>query len=168
MSRIVPSQAHFDWESQACQYPPTGEPGISLISPTLVIGGSTTVVDCLLYRDEDGSLVGIFNHYNAGNPLQAEGSANLWVRPDRQRQGIATALLRRADELWDLFDQASYTPEGNAWIEGLVRQGKIDKARTGSLEDNPASRSAKRVGHPCCRHRGQWPTHLCCLHPEGQ
>lgn len=144
MTRILNQMKH-DWDSQAYQYPPTGEPGISLMSPTLNIQGHLTVIDCLLYRDEDGSLLGIFNHYNDNNPLQPPGSANLWVRPDKQRQGIATALLRRADELWDLYDQSSYTETGNAWIKGLVTKGKIDPSRTGSLELNPQSRSARRV-----------------------
>lgn len=145
MTRIVSATAHYDWESQACQYPPTATPGIHLISPRITLSGHDTVVDCLLYYNDDEQLVGIFNHYNANNPLQVEGSANLWVRPDHQRQGIGTSLLRRADELWDLFDQPSYTPQGNAWIEGLVAKGKIDQARTGSLEPNPHSKSAKKV-----------------------
>jgi GNAT superfamily N-acetyltransferase len=136
----------MDWKSQACQYPPTGEPGITLISPTITIRGHDTVVDCLLYYSAlTGQLIGIFNHYNENNPEQEPGSANLWVHPEHQRQGIGTLLLRRADELWDLQDQAEYTKEGNAWIEGLIKKGSIDPTRTGSLEPNPNSRSAKRV-----------------------
>lgn len=134
-----------DWNSQACQYPPTGEPGITLISPTITIYGHDTVVDCLLYRDDDGQLIGIWNHYHENNPEQEPNTNNLWVHPAHQRQGIATALLRRADELWDLYDQADYTKEGNAWIEGLIAKGSIDPTRTGSAEDNPHSKSAKRV-----------------------
>jgi GNAT superfamily N-acetyltransferase len=133
------------WRSQACQYAPTGDPGITLEHYNICIQGSYTMVDCLLYRDTDGTLIGIWNHYNENNPFQAPGSCNLWVRPDKQRQGIGTELLRRADELWDLADQATYTADGNAWIEGLVHKGKIDTTRTGSLEPNPNSISAKKV-----------------------
>jgi GNAT superfamily N-acetyltransferase len=137
--------AIHEWQTQARQYAPTGDPGITVEHHNICIQGHYTMVDCLLYRDHDGTLIGIWNHYNENNPLQAPGSCNLWVRPDRQRQGIATALLRRADELWDLHDQDTYTAEGNAWIEGLVAQGRIDATRTGSLEPNPNSISAKKV-----------------------
>lgn len=133
------------WESQVWQYPPTGDPGITLEHYTITIRGHITVVDCLLYRDAQGALIGIWCHYNENNPDQLPGSCNLWVHPDHQRQGIATALLRRADELWDLRDQDTYTTAGNAWIEALVAQGRIDATRTGSLEPNPQSISARKV-----------------------
>jgi len=144
---MIPQLIH-SWESQARQFPPSWEPGIHLISPEVTVCGRATVVDCLLYYNDENKLVGIWYHYNEGNPLEQAGSCTLFVHPDHYRQGIATALLRRADELWDLKDQDTYTDAGNAWIEGLVAKGKIDPTRTGSMEPNPHSISARKVPHP--------------------
>lgn len=147
MAKIVGSM-DYSWESQACQYPVIGEPGIHLEQHTVIGAGAPTVIDCLLARNPAGELIGIFNHYNEHNLFQKAGSCNLWVRPDCQRQGVATDLLREADQLWDLLDDdQTYTMAGNAWIEGLMDKGKIDSTRTGSLEDNPQSLSALRIPH---------------------
>jgi GNAT superfamily N-acetyltransferase len=145
----VVSGMKYGWASQARQYAPTGEPGIHLEQHDVPGVRGPTVVDCLLYRDDDGQLLGIFNHYNENNLWQKPGSCNLWVHPDHQRKGIATDLLREADKLWELADQENYTPEGNAWIEGLVKKGKIDPTRTGSIEGDPSSISGRKVPRPC-------------------
>lgn len=124
------------WESQVWQYPRTGEPGITHIAPEITVDGSTTVVDCLLYRGPDGDLRGIFNHYNEHNPRQPAGSCNLWVHPAHQRQGIASALLREAWHRWHLkVDDQVWSEHGDAWIKGLVQRGKIDPDITHSLNE---------------------------------
>lgn len=124
------------WESQVRQYAPTGEPGITHMAPTTVVDGQTTVVDCLLYRSPTGELLGIFNHYNANNPRQPDGSCNLWVHPDHQRQGIASALLREAYHRWPLkeADQV-WSTHGQSWIQGLVTKGKVDPTIHHSLNE---------------------------------
>jgi GNAT superfamily N-acetyltransferase len=121
----------YDWGHEACQYAHYGTPGIHLETHAFM----QSVVDCLLYRDEAGLLIGILNHYNENNPYEGPGAMNVWVKPENQRQGIATELLRRANELWTLSNEhLKYTPDGDAWIESLVQQGKIDPERTRSLE----------------------------------
>jgi GNAT superfamily N-acetyltransferase len=124
------------WESQVCQYPPTGEPGITHMAPEIVVDGHATTVDCLLYRSPTGELLGIFNHYRANNPRQPEGSCNIWVHPDHQRQGIASALLREAWHRWPLkeADQV-WSGAGSEWIGGLVDKGKVDPLITHSLNE---------------------------------
>lgn len=86
------------WESQAGQYPPTGPPGISYFRGEL---NDQFYVDCLLYRDETGTLAGILNHYPMDiPPLQHAGDKNIWVHPQRRRQGIGTALLLESFFRW--------------------------------------------------------------------
>src|ERR1700722_12827312 len=55
----------LSWESQAPQYPASGPPGISYFRGEV---SDTLFVNCLLYRDENGELVGILNHYPTDMP----------------------------------------------------------------------------------------------------
>jgi GNAT superfamily N-acetyltransferase len=90
----VPEERMFTWESQVTQYPETGPPGISYFRGQVT---DEVFVDCLLYRDETGELVGILNHYpTALPPYERQGGRNIWVHPDRRRQGIGTALILEA------------------------------------------------------------------------
>jgi GNAT superfamily N-acetyltransferase len=50
-------------------------------------------VDCLLYWNADGELVGILNHYPQDLPWERAGNINVFVRPDHYRRGIATRLV---------------------------------------------------------------------------
>jgi hypothetical protein len=121
----------YSWDHEACQYAPIGVPGIHLETHAFM----ASVVDCLLYRDSGGRLIGILNHYNENNPLEKPNAMNVWVKPENQRRGIATELLREANKLWTLTNEhLRYTVEGDAWIASLVAQGKIDQQRTRSLE----------------------------------
>jgi hypothetical protein len=95
----VPADRMYTWESQVAQYPLTGPPGISYFRGNVT---DETYVDCLLYRDETGELVGILNHYPSDfPPYERQGARNIWVHPGRRRHGIGTAL----------------------WLEGLIRFG---------------------------------------------
>jgi GNAT superfamily N-acetyltransferase len=120
----VSSDLVYAWATQAPQYPPDGPPGISYfrgdVSPDVW-------VDCLLWRDEDGTLRGILNRYPTDiPPWEAQGNFNLWVDPDWHRQGIGTALITEADRRWSLdFEQQRYTLEGAALVARyLERQGR--------------------------------------------
>jgi hypothetical protein len=86
----VPAERMYSWESQVAQYPRTGPPGISYFRGNVT---DEIFVDCLLYRDETGELVGILNHYPTDfPPYERQGGRNIWVHPGRRRQGIGTAL----------------------------------------------------------------------------
>ena len=101
-----------DWDSQAHQYPPTGEPGLGYFAGQTPQG----VIDCLLWRSSTGELVGILNHYPFLTPEgQEPGTVNLWVKPGWQRRGIGRRLARAAAERWSLdMNQQRYTSEGAA------------------------------------------------------
>ena len=98
------------WETQAHQYPSKGEPGIHYFRGEL---GAGRWVDCLLHYDEDGTLSGILNHFPQDiPPYEKKGAANVWVRPDRRRQGIATKLGEHALTRWELYgEDQNWTPE---------------------------------------------------------
>ncbi len=134
MPKIV-QDMNFDWDSQASQFPYKDAPGISLERRTDGQLGST-VVDCLLYRQESGLLAGILYHYNEDCPYQQPGSCNLWVRPDAQHQGIGTALTREAWHRWGIvYEEQTMTPGSVAWIDALVEQGILNPERTRFIDE---------------------------------
>ena len=80
----------YSWESQAAQFDRLGEPGLEW----RVEHSMSRPINCYLVRGEDGRLEGIGYHYPVDmGVLEKAGNVNIWVRPDRQRQGIATNLL---------------------------------------------------------------------------
>lgn len=126
IARIVQHQIAFAWPAQASQYPPIGHHGIRYFKGELRDGefGGGAYVDCLLFRDEDGVLTGILNHYPQDMPpYAAAGEVVIQVRPDQRRKGIATRLLREALTRWpiDLRGQQS-TPDGYAFVERFLAQ----------------------------------------------
>lgn len=127
---------HTTWEQQASQFPPHGLPGITLQQITLGPPDNQTVVDCLLYRDDDGNLIGILAHYNENNPLQEPDTVNLLVKPDQQRKGVGKSLAREACTLWPHILQVKgtqiqyWTAESLGWAEALVAKGEMNETRT--------------------------------------
>ncbi|GAB3952471.1 hypothetical protein GCM10029976_090730 [Kribbella albertanoniae] len=103
----------FSWQGQAQQYPRTGDPGISYFRGD-VPGHGLGYVDCLLYRNADGELVGILNHFPADMPpYEDKGNVTLLVRPDHQRQGIGSRLWAEAVERYGVkFEGQSFTEDG--------------------------------------------------------
>jgi hypothetical protein len=85
-----------------------------------------SVINCLLFRDEDGSLVAILNHYDGKNPLEAADAVNLWVRPDRQREGIGKMMTREAMQRWPgvRLENQRYTRMGMHLLKSLVRDNE--------------------------------------------
>lgn len=83
---------------------------------------SMTTINCLLYRDSEGVLIGILNHYDGKNPLESADAVNLWVRPDMQRKGIGRELVAKAQERWPAINPEGqrYTPEGVQFITALL------------------------------------------------
>ena len=73
-----------------------------------------TIIDSLLYRGDDGVLLGMLNYRG--------GKINGWVHPDHQRQGIGTALLVEAVSRWDDIDllEQDYTFCGKPSFAGVA------------------------------------------------
>jgi hypothetical protein len=121
----------FTWKSQAEQYLNRGEPDGYRYERHYANEHDAppgAPVDCLLRFDEKGLLVGILNHYPEGgeDDLEQAGNVNLWVRPNRQRQGIATALLIEANRKWHIdINQQKLTPDGVVFLRGLIRKGLL-------------------------------------------
>jgi hypothetical protein len=114
----VPDEVMPTWESQAVQYPRKGPAGISYFR------GQATAdyhVDCLLYRNDDGELVGILNRFPRDfPPYERAGAINVWVRPDHQRRGIATDLAYECSLRWKMPEEGKLTQAGLDLLKGLI------------------------------------------------
>lgn len=126
----------FSWTSQARWYTEGGAPGLTLEQhmvevatgeevfdvPADLAGPEISVVDCLLLRDESGGLVAILNHYDGKIALEAADAVNLWVRPDRQREGIGKMMTREAMQRWPgvRLENQRYTRMGALLLKSLI------------------------------------------------
>lgn len=119
----------FSWASQVCQYPYTGEPGISYMEGPIPSG---FIVHCILYRNEKGHVRGILNYFDeqfadgAGGGWQKPGDVNIWVHPKCQGRGIGTALWQEAVRRWGvkLNTQEKMTPAGAAFANHLAKANR--------------------------------------------
>lgn len=112
----------WPFETQRRQYPETGEPGLSYFRGEFP-NRPREWVDCLLWRDENGRLVGILNHYPVDMELEKKGNFNLFIDPKAKRQGIASALVTEAIKRYKVdLRQQRYSEEGAAFINEFVRR----------------------------------------------
>lgn len=112
----------FSWESQAKQYPLTGD-GIEYYRGIL---NETKWVECLLFYGEDKRLHGILNYYPFDfPPFQKKGSVNIQVRTDKRRNGIATSLLKHALTIFQIdLQKQDFTASGKMFIMNFLRTEK--------------------------------------------
>ena len=118
----------FSFESQVCQYPRLGAPGIDYFAGVIPIHAERgdPPIDCLLWRDEQGLVRGILNHYPVDYPPhERAGNINLYVHPEWRRRGIATALLREAERRYGStrWAQQRYSPDGLQMMLHYRNQG---------------------------------------------
>lgn len=80
-------------------------------------------IDCLLYRGEDGELLGVLNHYPADYPpLERAGNFLVLVKPSARRRGIGTLLLDELDTRYGLkAEQQAYSAPGRALVAHWLR-----------------------------------------------
>lgn len=122
----------LSWESQVVQYPKREGTFIEHFLGKTSLGD----VDCLLFY-RDGELLGILNHYGFDAPnspiaalltgseyMERKGNINIFIHPDHKKEGIATALLRLAEQKFGPinFAQQSYTAEGWEFIQRYIEK----------------------------------------------
>jgi GNAT superfamily N-acetyltransferase len=80
-------------------------------------------IDCLLWRDDDGILRGIVNHYPVDYPpYEKAGNVNIWVDPTCRRTGIASQLWAEAVKRWNVrFQEQRFTQDGVAFARAVRR-----------------------------------------------
>lgn len=102
------------WDQQVSQYPRKGPPGLSYFRGEMG-GPDDWYVDCLLWRDKKGKLLGAVNHYPVDMPPhELKGNINVMVDPAHQGEGIGKTLLKAAVKRWDVnLDQQNWTPKGD-------------------------------------------------------
>ena len=122
----------LSWESQEKQFQKVGRPGITYHQYCCcnrvncrkgIESCGEHPVDTFLYRNNKGHVVGILYCYRSVTAFEVPGNINIWVRPDRQRRGIGTALVRAFTEKFgDInLDQQRYSPAGAEFAERLIR-----------------------------------------------
>lgn len=121
----IPPEQLYSWESQVCQYPYKGEPGVSYMEGPI---GGGRIVHCLLFRNERGHVRGILNYFDdqfIDGEWQKPGDVNIWIHPKSHGQGIGTALWKEAVRRWNvrLETQDKMTPAGAKFAEALMREG---------------------------------------------
>jgi GNAT superfamily N-acetyltransferase len=112
----------LSWESQVCQYPYKGEPGVSYFAGVVEDVGT---VHCLLYRDDKGHVIGILNYFDFVSVWQKPGDVNIWIHKRHQGEGVGKALWTEAVRRWNvkLQNQTKMTPAGAAFAEAMMREG---------------------------------------------
>jgi GNAT superfamily N-acetyltransferase len=117
----------FGWESQAAQWLHHGEPGISFERHSVGTYPHLHIVDCLLYRDEEGLLVGLLYHYCDDSRYEEAGNVNIMVKPENQRRGIGTALLVDAMARWNIdLSAQNLTLAGAFFLRHLSEKGIVE------------------------------------------
>lgn len=125
----------YPWESQVNQYPKVGKPGIDLFIGEISVGrvqfdgedvldARCNYVECLLYRNNKGHVIGILNYYRWGvEGFEEPGNVNVWVHPRRHRRGIGTALLTEAEKRFGPinFHQQTYSTAGRALVTKYIQ-----------------------------------------------
>ena len=111
----------YPWASQAHQHPASALPGIH--HRVEHVDGAP--IDCVTSYDSLGILVGILYRYPEGaEGWEEPGAINVWVRPDRQREGIGRAMLDYTEQhLGPIdWDAQRYTRAGLALRERYLQE----------------------------------------------
>lgn len=134
----TPEPYLFSFEAQVRQYAACGMPGISYFRGDIDEAG--IYVNCLLWRDEHGTVTGILNHYPVDTKWEKRGEVNVFIEPGHTRQGIGRALWTEAAQRWGQIRLGGQmdTPDGIAFgehlglFDGRNRTSAFKRRRTGS------------------------------------
>ena len=125
----------YSFRSQAEQYPEDGPPGISYFKGVV---DDSTWVDCLLFRDDSGKVIGILNYYpfalvDPDDPriVEKRGNINIFIDPKHKNKGIATKLVDEAVSRYNVdLRRQRYSEEGANFINNYVRKLPENKNKT--------------------------------------
>lgn len=131
----IPDHLMYPFESQSRQFPASGPLGLSHEHHEVRnynAAGALVVspVECLLWRNLGGELVGILYYYPDdafefdGSQLEAAGNVNVYIRSDWRGKGVGTKLGVEADKRWGPIDlaQQRYTTGGAALARAIERR----------------------------------------------
>ncbi len=108
------------WDHQVGQYDKKGEPGISYFKGEV----DDKWVDCLLFRNKAGKLIGVLNHYPFDfPPYEKKGNINVMVDPKEQSKGTGMELFKEALKRWkdiDLYKQ-HWTKSGKRLLDTYLK-----------------------------------------------
>jgi ADP-ribose pyrophosphatase YjhB (NUDIX family)/predicted ABC-type ATPase/transposase len=120
----------LSFRSQVSQYPESGPSGVSYFrGEDDELRKKGWWVDALLYRDKNGKILGILNHYpqnmpaeQPGGPSEKKGNVNIFIDPKSKRSGIASELLKEAVSRYKVdLNKQRYSKEGAAFVNSFVR-----------------------------------------------
>lgn len=107
-----------NWINQQFGQYPDGAPGVDYFRGD-IDGGLW--VDCLLYRDGDGKVRGVLNHFPVDIPPEKKGNFLVLVARDYRGRGIGSALLKEACKRWDIsLGRQNYTKQGVQFVKGYL------------------------------------------------
>ncbi len=149
---LSPFEEIYSFQSQVVQYPQNGPSGISYFR-----GASSWMeeqgkwVDALLFRDDNGRVRGILNHYpfeliDPENPSVGEkqGNINIFIDPLYKNKQVGTKLLNEAMARYDIdLNQQDYSTEGAAFINAFVRKLPENAGKEPSERYNRNNRPSK-------------------------
>lgn len=146
LTATISQESMYDFDSQAKQFHKKGKPGPGY--ETHEVAGFP--VECWLYRNTKGHLVGILYHYPEGGPtvpiqrlnmdgevelvvepIESPGNVNIFVRPDRQRRGIGTRLVEKYERKRGPIDWSKQrlTPQGVEFARKMNRRLVVPSGR---------------------------------------
>ena len=133
----IPHYSYF-WEDCFKRLPQSGKAGISYLKTS---GDFITYTHTLLYRDNEGKLLGFFEYFPTGtmpdaNGMREEkGNINILVDPKEWDKGIGTQLLTEACKRWDVnIEQQLYTPLGYKLVRSYMRTSGYEYYETENIE----------------------------------
>ena len=149
----------LSFRSQVSQYPDSGPPGVSYFrGEDDDLRKKGWWVDALLYRDKDGKVLGILNHYpqdmpaeQRGGPSEKKGNVNIFIDPKNKRSGIASELLKEATARYKVdLNKQRYSKEGAAFVNSFIRSlpennNSDNTSITGSMKARPSTSAAIKM-----------------------
>jgi GNAT superfamily N-acetyltransferase len=100
-----------------------------------------------LYHDEDKKPIGSMQIQTSGPRSKKAVIQNLYVAEDNRRQGIASKLLKRARQDFDVKHSTDLTSAGKAFAKAVKAEGGTVEPTVDQMREALASKTAKQPKH---------------------